>query len=275
MKPPQEILDNKGKEIEAAARFVSLIPYVNDTQLFKDMPDLTCTCQEFLDLGQGDSEEHAILLCNFFNYIDKNTQKNEFYKSYICYGESVPEGQVWYVMRRDIINNWVELWNPSTAQCSNFDRTENKMTGEKNMNQREKDPQCTLKKIWTVVGEDNVWANVQPEVIPVLIQYNLDDPKLWKSYVPMNSKKEYENGPISRLEPSGQLKYQPPMGAHDLRGVEKDTKEYLVRMFEDERIKQVKKITNWNMDIAKLLDDLMGADTGGDLGQYRPQLDFP
>ena len=46
-------------------------------------------------------------------------------------------------------------------------------------------------------------------------------------------------------------------------------------MFEDERIKQVKKITNWNMDIAKLLDDLMGADTGGDLGQYRPVLDFP
>lgn len=36
------------------------------------MPDLACTSQEFLDLGMGDSEEHAILLCNYFNFIDKN-----------------------------------------------------------------------------------------------------------------------------------------------------------------------------------------------------------
>ena len=131
MEPPKEILGCKGREIEAAARFVKLIPYINDAQLFKDMPDLTCTCQEFLDLGQGDSEEHAILLCNFFNWIDqkidsKSTSKT--YTSYICYGESVPEGQAWYVMRRDTINNWVELWNPSTAQCFNFDRMENKKT---------------------------------------------------------------------------------------------------------------------------------------------------
>jgi coiled-coil and C2 domain-containing protein 2A len=35
------------------------------------MPDLYCTSQEFLDLGAGGYEEHAILLCNYFNYIDK------------------------------------------------------------------------------------------------------------------------------------------------------------------------------------------------------------
>ena len=37
------------------------------------MPDMTCLSQEFLDLGMGDSEEHAILLCNFFNYIDRRS----------------------------------------------------------------------------------------------------------------------------------------------------------------------------------------------------------
>jgi coiled-coil and C2 domain-containing protein 2A len=61
--------DNK-KAIEKAARFVSLIPFVEDTVLFKDMPNLCCNGQEFLDLGMGDDEEHAILLCNYFNYID-------------------------------------------------------------------------------------------------------------------------------------------------------------------------------------------------------------
>jgi coiled-coil and C2 domain-containing protein 2A len=58
--------------IEKVARFVSLIPYLDDSTLFKDMPDLACTSQQFLDLGMGDSEEHAILLCNYFNYIDRD-----------------------------------------------------------------------------------------------------------------------------------------------------------------------------------------------------------
>ena len=83
MQPPTEadagfpIWADDAKAIERAARFVSLIPFVDDTQLFKDMPDLTCTSQEFLDLGAGDSEEHAMLLCNYFNFIDQyqNRQK--------------------------------------------------------------------------------------------------------------------------------------------------------------------------------------------------------
>ena len=56
---------------------MSLIPWVGDSHLFKDMPDLTCLSQEFLDLGMGDSEEHAILLCNMFNYIDRALGKQE------------------------------------------------------------------------------------------------------------------------------------------------------------------------------------------------------
>ena len=56
--------------IEAAARFVSLIPFKSDLSMFKDLPDTFCNSQEFLDLGAGDHEEHAILLANFFMYID-------------------------------------------------------------------------------------------------------------------------------------------------------------------------------------------------------------
>ena len=46
-------------------------------------------------------------------------------------------------------------------------------------------------------------------------------------------------------------------------------------MFEDERIKSVKKITNWDMNISKCLDDLMDANTNDNLNDYEPQLDFP
>jgi coiled-coil and C2 domain-containing protein 2A len=52
--------------LEKCARFVSMIPFINDLKHFKDLPDMYTNCQEFLDLGGGDSEEHAILLANFF-----------------------------------------------------------------------------------------------------------------------------------------------------------------------------------------------------------------
>ena len=75
--PPLELSKSKdswaGDEyaIEKCARFVSLIPFADDSSLFEGLPDMTCTAQQFLDLGAGDSEEHAMLLCNYFNWIDR------------------------------------------------------------------------------------------------------------------------------------------------------------------------------------------------------------
>jgi len=78
MKPPKEVVDLDPKlqdynhSIEKVAHFVSLIPFESDLKTFDDLDDLYCTCQEFLDLKQGDYEEHAILLANFFQYIDEH-----------------------------------------------------------------------------------------------------------------------------------------------------------------------------------------------------------
>ena len=140
MKPPPQIFvpgrADAAKAPERAARYVSLIPWVGDSHLFKDMPDLTCLSQEFLDLGMGDSEEHAILLCNMFNYIDRQQQQmsgaqevagdeealeNEKpgLRSYIVYGQAIPDGDCWYVARRDAKSR-VELWDPRTAECYVF-----------------------------------------------------------------------------------------------------------------------------------------------------------
>ena len=43
--PPPAVTTVQGdtKALEKCARFVSLIPYVEDSALFKDMPDITCT----------------------------------------------------------------------------------------------------------------------------------------------------------------------------------------------------------------------------------------
>jgi len=78
-KPPEDVVGNVVNDlyaIERVARFVSMIPYVEDLGFFgAEMPDLFSTSQEFLDLGGGDYEEHAILLCNYFAYIDRELKK--------------------------------------------------------------------------------------------------------------------------------------------------------------------------------------------------------
>ena len=49
--------DEDGREDDTAhekcARFVSLIPFIHDLKHFKDLPDIFCDCQQFLDLGGG------------------------------------------------------------------------------------------------------------------------------------------------------------------------------------------------------------------------------
>ena len=43
----------------------SVVNMKEDFDTFKFMADMYATCQEFLDIGAGDFEEHAILLANF------------------------------------------------------------------------------------------------------------------------------------------------------------------------------------------------------------------
>lgn len=76
-----------------------------------------------------------MLLCNFFNYIDRElNQKNDSSKafgdieSYICYGDAVPNGEGWFVMRRNKskiktdgnIPNYTEIWDASNGECFVF-----------------------------------------------------------------------------------------------------------------------------------------------------------
>lgn len=146
---------------------------------------MTCTAQQFLDLGAGDSEEHAMLLCNYFNFIDRirdkkvdpNTAFGDI-ESYICYGDAMPNGEAWFVMRRNKskiktggnVPNYTEIWDASTGECFVFGANNN-------------DPQCPLKKLWCVVGEENVWANVQPTDIPQSMSFDLENKRMWDPFL--------------------------------------------------------------------------------------------
>ena len=54
--------------IEECARFVSLIPFLDDFKIGHTKEAWNAS-HAFLQLRAGDEEEHAILLCNYFNYL--------------------------------------------------------------------------------------------------------------------------------------------------------------------------------------------------------------
>ena len=56
---------------DSVSRFVSLIPFVSDSAMFPGVCDIWSTCDQFLMMLQGDEEEHAILLVNYFLHIGK------------------------------------------------------------------------------------------------------------------------------------------------------------------------------------------------------------
>ena len=114
--------------IERAARFVSMIPYIEDLNMFgKENPDLFCTSQEFFDLGGGDFEEHAILLANYFAYIDQ--KQNKPFVSFIVLGAGMPNGEMVFVMRKKTISDGsFELWDPFSGQCYYYENITEKQT---------------------------------------------------------------------------------------------------------------------------------------------------
>eukprot|EP00971_Amphidinium_carterae_P150161 2976537-Amphidinium_carterae.1 len=122
-RPPAHIDPSSAFAIEEAARYVSLIPFLDDCAMFPGLTDLWCTDQETLNIQCGDWEEHAILLCNLFNYIDGHRGRSvEGYgssniESYCALCTLYPEGDVMMVLRRDHQTGDCELWQAVSGDC--------------------------------------------------------------------------------------------------------------------------------------------------------------
>lgn len=74
--PPLRPSEHPEKWIERTARFVSLIPHKSLCRLLDNTEEFHMTSQQFLDAKMGD--DHAILLCNYFNAIDHADGRNDW-----------------------------------------------------------------------------------------------------------------------------------------------------------------------------------------------------
>lgn len=145
---------------ESIARYVSLVPFAMDEDDSGERDDIWFTSHEFLQMQQGDWEEHAILLCNFL--LSKGKQ------AYVCLGTAMPDGDAAFVLTKERLGN-KEVWycrNPTTGQ--KFEQA---------------DPDCPLKDVGMVFNRENVWANIQkPQYDIRNLNLDFDNAKCWRSF---------------------------------------------------------------------------------------------
>lgn len=183
--PPMDTIDK-------VARFVSLIPFIEDRMQVSGAEDMWCTSQEFLGLGAGDWEEHAILLANYFQWIEEHhPSKDGAWSTYLCTGNAIVEGESVYVVRMHQRSGSVVLWNAADGIAYNA-----------------KDERCPLVRVGMLANSKNCWANVQKMAEPWKISWAIGNPKmwapLWTSSTPMPS----EMVPFEDRQ-TGLLVYQP------------------------------------------------------------------
>lgn len=133
-------------------------------------------------------------------------------------GTGAPEGRTAYVMRRNTDSNHVELWNPMKGEAYFFGRQEvmdkigciNISRGFR-MDIRINDATCQLQTVGCIIGSDNVWANVNENDDPSLMDFNLANSKFWKPFfTKANFVKYFPGNEIMTIQPP--IKYMPPIG---------------------------------------------------------------
>lgn len=239
-KPPPEI-----SSITEAARYVALIPYMEDWQLFVGNEDIWSYSNQFLELCAGDWEEHAVLLRNYFAFLDGNRFDN-----YLVFGHGLPEGNTVYVMRRpsDEVESDVTFFNASSG-----------------IEYARADTRCSLQSISSVVTEDNVYINIQATASPARMKYDFSNLKQWKPFFDKKMPIPFDYSPSQP-----EIKYT-PTPAKDIDGLERQILETLRVDLKEWRSKSYQTYLNTTVsrEMQKTLQGLEDHKMGkGDFSEY-------
>lgn len=107
------------------------------------------------------------------------------------------------------------------------------------------DPMCPLKHIYTIVSEDNIYANIQQYDFPVVMDFDLNNKKKWaKLFESLSALKQFF--PTTKIDTvQTPLLYSPPMPFNQVQVLASRIQKFLIEEFQDDRIRQVKKTTKW------------------------------
>ncbi|XP_032087591.1 protein CC2D2B [Thamnophis elegans] len=174
LNPPQLLLDMYPKDPNSTSdlisRFVSLIPCIADTVDENNDVDVWMTSEHCIELGVGNKEEHAVLLCNYLLYIGK--------KAWVLLGTSVLEGKVAYVATQE--NGEYFLWNPLSGHCY-----------------KQFDAFCPLQSVDCLISWENVWFNIQQNNSPMCTSFDISKESFWKQLLPYN----FQNSKTQTVQP--------------------------------------------------------------------------
>ena len=234
--------ENDNNAIEKASRYVSLIPFIEENQTWdyaEEMPDCWTTDNQFLDLGFGDYEEHAVLLCNYFNYIDQKQKTGCV--SYLCLGDAHPEGSTVYVIRLTPDFKEVEFWNAKTGDCYYFEKTlvDTKflfipMSSQYKNSKFNSNRICPLKSVGAIITFDNILINNQDETDPGLIDFDLNNQAFWIPFLTDEARNRYFPEGIKTVQKP--IEYSDPSEKEAL-DLKESIRDYLKRIIQEERAK--------------------------------------
>ncbi|OAF71700.1 Coiled-coil and C2 domain-containing protein 2A [Intoshia linei] len=173
IKPPDELLTGNSDEekLKRLARFVSLIPFISDAEMFSGICDIWSTCDQFIHMLQGDDEEHALLLLAYFKYIE--------IECWLLMCNAIPEGKTAYVLTYDKKGAYT-IWNPNTGE--NFSHN---------------DPYCPVQIVGCLINHENIWVNIQPIAKPSEVDFNTSNIKKWTPFF----NRKFPNNGISSIQP--------------------------------------------------------------------------
>ncbi len=158
--PPVDLVDAEQPNLTMArlARFVAAIPLLSDATAFVGgNVDRWCTSDQFLEMLAGDSEEHALLLCNFFLHIGVD--------AYCVFGQAIPFGDSVFVLTLTNGGHDIHLWDPLRAAAYDI-----------------ADSACPLQHVTCVFNAANVWGNIQPNDTPSRMAFNFAQLKFWRPF---------------------------------------------------------------------------------------------
>ena len=265
--PPQLIFNEQDPNaIEKAARFVALIPFIEDNQTWdyaEEMPDCWCTDNEFITLGFGDYEEHAVLLCNYFNYIDQKKKSNCI--SYLVLGDAHPEGSTIYVMRLSEETKEVEFWNAKTGDCFYFDKTiqETKcccitVNQQYRYTKSQTNTICQLKSIGAIITFDNVYVNMQNESDPGLIEFDIKNTSKWTPFLTEESKRKYFPNGVKTVQKPLEYVDSSEEGGLQLKDLIRDYLKKAIETVRGELNSEDRPLrTNWEMTATSKIEKIL------------------